>query len=430
MAVDVVRRLAQPVRQLVALSVIACGAALFAVGFRLLLHGFFHALGSADNVLTWFLGLPSSMRVVAPVLGGLAAGTVGLALRHSRGGAGISDVMEAISIGVNRLSMRRTLLKSAAAWCAIAGGGSIGREGPLIQFGGSLGHTIGHAFAIEARRARVLIAAGTAAGFAAAYNTPLAAILFVAEVLAVSLSLDLILGCAIAAAIATVITRAFIGAGPLLGARGFESPSPAELLSCAVLGVVTAVAAQAFMTLLAKSEQWFERSRLPQPARAAVGGMVVGMVAVWRPEVTGNGYEALNLILDGAMPLSIIAALLLAKPLATSAAVSSGVPGGVFTPTMVIGACVGCIAHCGIGLLLGGGRLTDAGAYALVGMAASTSATTHAPLMAAVLVVELSGNYAIALPLLVATITAAACSRAMRRESIYEAELHRATRET
>jgi CIC family chloride channel protein len=247
--------------------------------------------------------------------------------------------------------MRSTLLKSLGSWLASAGGGSIGREGPLILFGGSLGDRAADAFRLDDHRARVLTAAGTAAGFAAAYNTPLAAVLFVLEVVAGVVAIDAILASIVGAAVATTVTRVVLGAGPIYGQRDFAPASSTELVAYAALGLVAALGARAFMALLSSSEELFARSRIAQPWRAALGGFLVGALAVWLPEVAGNGYEPLNRLLDGGLALSFVVVLLLAKSLATAASVGSGSPGGVFTPTLLVGAGLGLCVHHGLAAL-------------------------------------------------------------------------------
>lgn len=413
------------VHYLGALFIVALGAAFFAIGFRWLLTLVFGAVSGAGDVVSMIQRLPPWARVVLPATGGLLAGVVTLALTRTMRSQGVGDVMEAVVLGRVRLSMRTTLLKSAGSWFAIASGGSIGREGPLIQFGGTLGGLVSRLAKVDEDRARSLMAAGTAAGFAAAYNTPLAAILFVLEVVTGVVALDAILSTVVATAVATAVTRSVIGGGPVYGQREFALASSTEWLAYAAVGVVAALGAQGFMRMLSAGESFFARSRLPQPWRAATGGLIVGVVAIWFPQVTGNGYEPLNAMLDGAIPLGLVVWLLAAKSFATTASVASGSPGGVFTPTLFVGAAVGiCFQHA-LSWALGPAAIGGAGAYALVGMAATTAATTHAPIMAAVLVFELSGDYAIVLPLLLATAISTALSRSLRADSIYGAELRK-----
>lgn len=391
------------------------------MGFRASLQLVYRGVFGGRDVLEAFVGLPVALRIALPALGGLLAGTVGRMTTQRSGGVG--EVMEAVVVGGIRLSVRATIWKALGSWFAIATGNSIGREGPLIQFGGSLGSAVAARRGLSGRHTRALVAAGTAAGFAAAYNTPFAAVLFVVEVVSGAVAIDILMMVMVATAVATTLVRAAVGGGPIYGQRAFVVVTPGELAAHAVLGLLAAVAGVAFMKMLAEGERLFERSRLPQPWRAGVGGLSVGVIAAVLPEVAGNGYEPLNRMLDAQYSLRVIAVLLVAKAVATVFSVSSGSPGGVFTPSLFIGGAVGVLwGHVASAAL---GVHGSEGSYALIGMAAAVAATTHAPLMASVLVFELSGDYALVVPLLVASALATWVARRLRPDSIYTAELRR-----
>ena len=409
-------------RFLMALCLVALGAAAFAIAFRSSLTLWYRMALGAGNVVEAIARLPWWMRLGLPAVGGAVAGLI--ARLRATPVQGVSNVMEAVALGNVQLSLRTTVSRVLSSWSAIATGMSIGREGPLIEFGGSLGAALGRATATSLDRTRVLVAAGTAAGFAAAYNTPFAAVLFVFETIVGIAAPEALLPTVAATVIATTLTRAVVGAGPIYGQRSFGPESTAAMLSFAALGVLAAFAAFGFKRALAFLEQWFEHHPVQQPLRATMGGLLVGLIAVLLPEVAGNGFEPLNAILDQRMLLSAVALLLVAKVFATSASVASGVPGGIFTPMLLIGAALGSLWAQVVGLLP---TLTSpsAGSYALVGMAAATAASIHAPLTAAVLVFELSGDYAIVLPLLLATVVATTVSRGLGSESVYQAELRR-----
>lgn len=223
--------------------------------------------------------------------------------------------------------------------------------------------------------------------------------------------------------IAVGVTRAAVGAGPLYGQRAVGIEGPLELIYVGSLGVAAAAVAIAFKRTLGAIEQLFERHPTPQPLRACLGGLVVGSVTVWMPAVAGNGYEPLNQLLDAPVDIALLGLLLVAKVMATSASVGSGIPGGIFTPMLLVGAALG--AGCSEVLSAVGLIAPNPGGYALVGMAATTAASIHAPLTAAVMIFEVSGDYAIALPLLVATVVSTVLSRSLGSESIYEAELRK-----
>jgi CIC family chloride channel protein len=362
------------------------------------------------------------MRVGLPAVGGAGAGLI--SRLRATPAQGVSNVMEAVALGNVQLSLRTTLSRVAASWTAIAAGMSIGREGPLIEVGGTLGAAVGKAMNTPHERTRVLIASGTAAGFAAAYNTPFAAVLFVLETIVGVAAPGALIGTIASTVFATALTRAVVGAGPIYGQRTFEIQSSWDLLPFGALAVLAAGAGYGFKRTLAAMENWVERRPVAQPLRAAVGGLLVGTIAIWLPSVAGNGFEPLNVILDQRMALTSIALLLFAKVFATSASVASGVPGGVFTPMLLVGAALGALWS-GVMTSLGAAPGISAGSYILVGMAAAIAASIHAPLTAAVLVFELSGDYGIVLPLLLATCVSMTMSRLLRSKSVYEAELRR-----
>jgi len=413
-------------RFVLALVLVAVAAGGFAILFRATLSAVIHGVSGVTNIVDAMTAAAWWWRLVVPMIGALIAGVLALSVAK-RGGGGVSDVMEAVALGRGRLSIVVTLAKSAASWCAIVCGGSLGREGPLIQFGGTAGHEVATRFGLSDADRRVLIAAGTAAGFAAAYNTPLAAVAFVLEVVAGIVVVDAVVPTLVATVIATAMTRAAVGTGPIYGTRVFELEHAGELFAYAGVAIIAALVAFGFTRLVALGERLFRQPWLAAPWRQALGGLGAGAIIVALPAVAGNGYEPLNHLLDGTSAIRVVAALLVAKAFATTSSVASGSPGGIFTPTLLIGGCTGYL--CGAALQYAGFDVGPAGGYALVGMAAAIAAATHAPLMAAILAFELSGDYAVVLPLVLATALAAAVARALHPDSIYTAEL-RARRST
>jgi len=401
---------------------VAVGASLFAVAFRAGLAWWYRAVFIEDNVVAAIVGLPWWLRVAVPTAGGFAAGLVA---RWRRATAqGVSNVMEAVVLGRVTLSLRTTASRVTSSAVAIASGMSIGREGPLVEFGGSLGAAIGRRFRVSLDDTRVLVASGTAAGFAAAYNTPFAAVLFVLETIIGIATPTAMLPTMAATVIATLITRSLVGTGPIYGQRAFDVRAVIDVWWLLILGAVAALVATGFKWLLGRAEELAERVFERQPWRATIGGLVVGLLAIWLPGVAGNGYEPLNQILNHQLLTTAVALLLVAKIVATSASVASGVPGGIFTPMLLVGAATGSL-WAQLVTWLSPSIGPDAGAYALVGMAATTAASIHAPLTAAVLVFELSGDYAMVLPLILATAVSTSLSRAIGGESVYESELRR-----
>ncbi len=405
---------------MVALLVVAVTAGAFAIAFRASLAFALHAVAGAANVVDAMTDAAWYWRLTVPMLGAAAAGLLSLAIAR-RGGGGVSDVMEAVALGRGKLSLAVTTVKSAASWCAIVCGGSLGREGPLIQFGGASGYAVSTRFGLSADDRRVLVAAGTAAGFAAAYNTPFAAVAFVLEIVAGVIVVDTIVPMMIATVIATALTRAAVGVGPIYGTRTFVLVHPGELAAFALVAICAGLAAFVFTRLVTLGERVFHRPWLAPPWRQALGGLGAGAIIVFVPAVAGNGYEPLGELLDGTSAVGVVALLLVAKLFATTSSVASGSPGGVFTPTLLVGGTTGYLVGCG--LAYAGFHVGPPGGYALVGMAAAIAAATHAPLMAGVLAFELSGDYAVVLPLVLSTAIATALARALGRDSIYMAEL-------
>jgi CIC family chloride channel protein len=409
-------------RFLVALVTVAFGAAFFAVSFRAGLGWWYRLAFDADNVVAAIVRLPGWLRLAVPAAGGFAAGLV--ARWRKPAAQGVSNVMEAVVLGNITLSLRATVSRVSSSFLAIAAGMSIGREGPLIEFGGSLGASVGRRAGLSLTETRVLVASGTAAGFAAAYNTPFAAVLFVLETIIGIATPTAVVPAMAATVIAALVTRALVGAGPIYGQRLFEIHAISDLWWLLALGAVAALVATGFKWFLTFAEQLSERAAATQPWRATAGGLAVGIIAVWLPDVAGNGFEPLNQILNQDVLTVAIAWLLVAKVIATSASVASGVPGGIFTPMLLVGAASGSLWAQFV-TLFSPSSLPDAGAYALVGMAATTAASIHAPLTAAVLVFELSGDYAMVVPLILATAVATSLSRAIGGASVYESELRR-----
>ena len=408
-------------RLALALVVVAGGAAGFAIVFRASLSAVWHAIGGG-NVVAMIDGMPIWARVALPVAGGLAAGLVALAATRVREGAGVGYVMEAIVLGNTRVPLTRSILNALGSWFAIAAGNSLGREGPLTQIGAASGEAARRGLRLDDATARIVLAAGVAAGFAAAYNAPIASILFVVEVVTGVAVLEAVVPVAITTVLATVITRLALGGGPLYGAKAFTSISLYELVAFAGVGLVCAPLGVGFLRLLSLVERGFRK--LPLPARPALGALACGALLSALPILAGNGFEPLALLLDGKLAVALIAWLLVLKPLATAAAVSSGNPGGVFTPTLLLGACAGSLCAVGLHDLLGA-SISSPGAYALVGLAAALAASTHAPLTATVLACELSGDWAMVLPLLLACAIAAGLARRLYIDSVYTAELTR-----
>jgi CIC family chloride channel protein len=365
---------------------------------------------------------PLLLRVLAPTLGGVLAGLILERTLRRTGAGGISGILEAVTLRHGFLSLRRTLWTALASIVALATGGSVGREGAIVATSSAAGSRLGRWFGLPEVRVRVLVAAGAGAGFAAAYNTPIAGTLFVLEVVAGSFATDLIGPTVIAAVIGTLVGRIYLWHGPIYDVPDFVLRSPQELLAYAALGLATGLFAAVFLGLLRAGESGMRRLPLPRWARTGAGGLAVGLIAVWLPQVCGNGYESVVDMLHERLGLGLMLLLLVAKMAATSASVGSGAPGGVLTPTLFAGAALGGVVGGAIHLAFPE-TTGSAGSYALVGMGALLAATTHAPITATVLIAELTGDYVVVLPLLLSCGLASTMTH--RMESVYTRELRR-----
>ena len=365
-------------------------------------------------------------RLTIPAAGGLAAGVVLWFGAKIKGVKSSTDYMEAVALGDGVISSRLSLVKCASALFSIATGASIGREGPLVQLSSMLASLLGRVRRISAFRLRLLVACGAAAGIASAYNAPIGGALFVSEILLQSIAMESFGPLVFSSVVATLTVRQILGANPL-----YEITIPAvrlnsnwEILPHAMLGLAAGFAAPWFLRLLRHSERLFARSGLPGWIRLAAGGLLVGALAAIHPEVCGNGYSVINGILAGNWIWPTLLVILALKLLATAATFGSGAVGGVFTPTLFVGACLGYVFQ-QLAQLVWPGAPLNAQAFVLVGMGAFLAATTHAPIMAIIMLFELTLDPQIILPLMLSCVVAYYSSTALEEQGIYSESLRR-----
>ena len=398
----------------------ACAAVAFQEGTQAVQRLFWGTSGElVDSAATF----PGWLRVLVPVAGGFAAGLVLEAGKRWARGQTSTDYMEAV-LGEGTIRVRPTLAKSGSSLLSIASGGSIGREGALVQLAGMLASWLGRHRNFSRPRLKLIVACGAAAGIAAAYNSPLTGALFVAEILLGSIAMESLGPLVVASVMATVTTRQILGEGPRFHVRSFALVSPWELGPYLALGAVLGLLAPWFVRLLHGSERAFRATRLPVPARLALGGLVVGLFALRWPEVFGNGAASVNSFLQAGWGWNALLLVLGAKLVATVATVGSGAVGGVFTPTLFTGAGLGYLA--GLPLhRLWPTATAEPSAYALVGMAAFLAGTTQSPLMAMTIVFEMTLDYGTVLPLMLACVAAYFASSGSGASSIYAQALAR-----
>ena len=369
------------------------------------------------------LGFP--MIVLVPAAGGLLYGLLIRLLRPGRGSEGTSEIMEAVSWrGSARLDLERTWKVSLASVVLNALGGSVGREGPIVQLASSSAGRLAKGLRAPLERRRILIGCGAAAGMAAAYNAPIGAAMFVMEIVYGNFALEIFGPVVMASVVGTMISWGAFGSDPLYPVPLEPAPSLLSLPLFAVLGAVVAWAGLALRTGIESSERLFRAMKLPLEAKTTLGGVIVGLLAWWIPEVWGNGYDAVREVLSGALGPVVVLSLLAAKTVATSASLGSGGSGGVFTPVLLLGACGGSLFGVLAQELLPGLHVSPV-FFALGGMSAALASTTFAPITALIIVFEMCQNYGAVMPLAIVTVTATWVARSLRRDSIYADALRR-----
>lgn len=399
--------------------------ALAALGFRFAIE-FIHSLltGTTDGMVDSFRELTPVQRVGIPVIGGVLAGLVLLFGKRLHPGESSTDYMEAILIGRGELPVRASLVKSTAAMFSIASGGSIGREGPLVQLAAVAASLIGKWRKFSAPQLRLLIACGAAAGIASAYNAPIAGSFFVAEIILGTIAMESLGPLAVSAVAATLTIRAISDAHTLYRVPEFTLHSLWEIGPFVALGIIAGTVAPFFLRSLRKVEIWFTATKLPLPLRLALGGLIVGVLAIWVPEVCGNGYSVVVSILNGQVVWTTLLLVLLCKWMATAASFGSGAPGGVFTPTLFMGASLGYLFGFAVNSVWPQGA-ADPQAFALVGMGALLAAASHAPVMAIILLFEMTLSYDIILPLMLSSVVAYYTARGIEDQSLYSQALRK-----
>ncbi len=365
-------------------------------------------------------------RLLVPAGGGLLAGLVlHWGLKLVSGPHRSANLVEAVVAGDGRLSFRTGLVKTISSLVSIGSGASIGREGGITQLAATLASKWGQLSGWEPYRLRLLVGCGAAAGMAAAYNAPVGGAVFAATIVLGNFSMNVFVPLVFASVIAAVVSRSFFGIEAWYVVPPFNFTRLSQLPWFVLLGLVSGGLGALFLRLLDGAEKFFKALPLPVYWRLGLGGLLMGLIAIEVPQVWGNGYLVANRVLHEfytpALPaMLMLVALLVAKLFATAAAVGSGTVGGVFTPTLFLGAALGSLFGTTLHWLELAQGLPTA-AFGVVGMASVLAATTHAPLLAMILVFEISLNYSLMPPLMLGCAVAAMVSRRLHRESVYTA---------
>lgn len=411
---------------------VGAAAAGFAVAFRWLIVTFTRVFsGHADYAATPgaahpdLPGLGRWFVVLAPVAAGLLYGPlVHLFAREARG-HGVPEVMYAVTHRSGRIAPQVAAVKALASALCIGGGGSVGREGPIVQIGSALGSTAGRLSRLAEPRLRVLVACGAAAGISATFNAPLAGVFFAMELILGDFTSQAFGMVVLASVAASVIGRAALGDVPFLQLPPFTVHGAHEYLLFALLGIIAGLVGVLFTRVLYAIEDVCDALwRGPEWLRPAVGGVALGLVLLVLPQMYGVGYPVLGAAVGGKYALVFLLVLILGKMLATSLTIGIGGSGGVFAPSLFIGAMLG--SAFGEALhLLAPGSAGPIGAYGLIGMGAVFAGAARAPITAVVIMFELTGEYSIILPLMAAIVLATGISHAITGDTIYTLKLRR-----
>ncbi len=376
------------------------------------------------DLLSMVVTTPFWVRILLPAIGGFLVGIIVYYFAKEAKGHGVPEVMEAVALKDGRMRTRVVFAKAFASAICIGSGGSVGREGPIVQIGSAISSALGRWVKMSGERLRILVACGAAAGIAATFNAPMAGALFSLEVILSELAALRFIPIVVSSVIATALSRHYLGNYPAFEVPAYDLSHYSELFLYLVLGVLAGVVAFIFIRLLYGMEDFFERWKLPEFVKPAIGGSIIGCIGIFFPQVFGVGYESITQVLRGEMFGVMLLGILAAKILATSITIGSGSSGGIFAPSLFMGAFLGGafgqVVH-----VLFPYTTASPGAYALVGMGAVVAGTTRAPITAMIIIFEMTSNYRIILPLMFACTIGLVVSARLSKESIYTLKLVR-----
>ena len=408
--------------------IVGIGAGLGAVLFRRLID-WIHNFAYSDIAGIFAEWYPLHL-IIIPALGGAIVGPLVYYFAPEAKGHGVPEVMEALELRGGKIRPRVVVVKALASSVCIASGGSVGREGPIAQIGSALGSFVGQTLKLSEERVRTLVACGAAGGIAATFNAPIAGAVFALEVLLRRFGSVYFGAVVISAVTADVIAHYFEGDSRTFLTPEYTMQSPWELLLYTLMGFVAALAAVGFSRLLYFSEDIWNLIRIPEPTKPLFGGILLGLLGIVSyqidgfPRVFGVGYETIENTLFSQLTLQVTFGLLLLKLVATTLTLGSGGSGGIFAPSLFMGAMLGAsfgqIAHTIFPEIV-----APSGAYALVGMAAFFGGVAHAPITAILILFEMTGDYQIILPLMLSTVLSTIVAKNLSPDSIYTLKLKR-----
>ena len=383
--------------------------------------------GSGTNLLSAALETPWYLRIIIPLAGGLVVGLIGWIFKVQTRGGGITTVMQALALKGGVLSLRQTAPRDWAAVVTLSTGGSLGREGAMAMLASATSSYLGRRFKLSAHHLRMLVCGAAAAALAAVYNAPIGGALFALELLMGNFALEVLGPVVVVSVVSTMVFRSCMGSLPRFIVPQYQLVSGWELVFYLWLGVLAGLVSILFVRMLFTSQDLFEKLPVPRWLKPAIGMTLLGGIGVFWPHVYGNGFEPVNQILQHdsiSMPLKLLLILLPMKMLASSVTFGGGAAGGLFTPSLMVGAILGGIF--GYGVHTAFPHLTaEHGAYALVAMGGLLAGTIHAPLTAIMMIFEQTNNYQIVLPLMFVCVISHVTVRLFGARSLDEESMRR-----
>jgi CIC family chloride channel protein len=378
---------------------------------------------AGSNFLAQVTQAPWWLKLLAPVLGGLALGPVIAFLVPELRGPGISEVMEAAALEDSYIRPKLPILKTLCTALTIATGGSVGREGPVAGIGAALGSSLGRFFGLSPEKVRVALACGAAGGIAATFNAPFAGTLFAVEIILGDIQIAYLGPVALAAIIAVIVTHQIWTGFPMLVSPAFEFRHTGELGLYLLLGLLGGLLAILFIRGVYGCDTVFRKIPVPEWGKPALGGLALGVIGLWCPHVFGVGYDSINLALTGKLALDSTALMFLAKFLATAICLGS-MSGGVFGPALFLGAMLGTSLALIWNVIFPQIYINPVD-YALVGMGTVVSGVTLGPITAILIIFELTKDYRTIVPLLISCTTSLLMVKFLYGCSIYQTKLLR-----
>ena len=412
----------EPLVLLLYAMVIGIGGGFGAVGFRKLIDLFTSFFFGVLATHLSFMGRADVL--ILPILGLVLVSAIVKRFAPEAKGHGVPEVMAAIAENGSIIRLRVVFVKALSSALCIASGGSVGREGPIVQIGSAFGSAFGQYLGLPERYLRLLVACGAGAGIAATFNAPIGGVMFATEVILGSFALQNFTAIVISSVVSAAIGRIYLGNHPAFPMPTYQVGHFSVFWIYIVLGIIAGLWGLIYIKVLYRIEDWFDARHWPFWVKATFGGALVGFIGIFYPQVFGVGYPTVDLALEHHLGLAILLILLVFKLFVTSVTIGAGGSGGVFSPGLYQGAMLGGA----LGILISTifpSLGVSSGAIAAIAMAGVFAASAQAPVTAIMMLFEMTGDYNIILPLMITSVLAATVTGTLSKDSIYTLKLTR-----